>query len=500
MKKLIITSSMVILCLPLFAQNDMDAIRYTNKKFGSTAKSMSIAGAVGALGADISSASVNPAGLAQFKKGEFSFSLGLLNAKNTTTYLGNTISDHAFKMNIPNVGLVFANKTASKKNERGWKNYTVAINMARIADFNRIVNFSGVNNHTSLMDYFAERANGLSISQIRATNAEIDDNEFSSKTTMAWEAYLFDSVGNKQYAANASPIFHAINQKGVLQQSGGMNEYNFSMAGNYSDVVYLGATLCYTSLNFDEARTHNETNDPLNVSKSAMADFTYSENLKTTGGGFSGRLGIVVKAHEYLRLGAAIQTPQVLNLDDAYDFGLAASLRNGLAYDFKSKQGQYAYRLQTPARYTLSATGIVGKQGFISADIENVDYSAMRLRSTDGSNAMEIANDEIRGKYSDAINFRVGGEWVKDEFRLRGGYANYASPFIKSQNSNLHSKYITGGLGIKDKAWALDLGFVHCLTNDVFQPYVLNDNTRPQAIANNAFTSNSMVITFTSRF
>ena len=220
---------MGILCTQLIAQNDIDAIRYTNKKFGSTAKSMSIGGAVGSLGADVSSASVNPAGLAQYKKGEFSFSVGFVNTKNTSTYLGNSLSDNAFKMNIPNFGLVFANKTLSKKDERGWKNYAFAVNMARVADFNRVMNFEGTNTQTSLMDYFAERANGLTVNQLRASDDDFD-NGFMDKTIMAWEGYLIDSVGDRKYSANASPIFHDINQKGVMQQSGGMNEFNFSMA------------------------------------------------------------------------------------------------------------------------------------------------------------------------------------------------------------------------------------------------------------------------------
>lgn len=499
MKKLIVTGLMGALCFQTMAQNDMDAIRYTNKKFGSTAKSMSIAGAVGSLGADISSASVNPAGLAQYKKGEFSFSVGFVNNKNTSTYFGNSVSDNAFKMNIPNFGLVFANKTSSKKDERGWKSYTMAFNMARVADFNRVINFEGVNTQTSLMDYFAERADGFSISQIRATDDDFD-NGFASKTTMAWEAYLFDSIGNRKYTAHASPIFHNIKQKGMLQQSGGMNEYNFSVAGNYSDVVYLGATISYTSVNFKETRTHSETNDPADNSNMSMDNFTYSENLSTTGGGFSGRLGIIIKAHDYVRVGASLQTPQIISLDDRYDFGINSTLRNGDNFNFESKKGTYSYSLVTPSRYTLSATGIIGKMGFISADLEGVDYSAMRLRSTDGNNAMEIANGDIRNKYTNAMNYRIGGELVLDEFRLRGGYASYGSPFKESSTNNLRSDYITGGLGIKDKTWALDLGLVHTLGNDVFQPYVLNDNSRPQAISDNKFSGNTMVITFTSRF
>ena len=499
MKKFIISGFMGLFCFQAMAQNDMDAIRYTNKKFGSTAKSMSIAGAVGSLGADVSSASVNPAGLAQYKKGEFSFSAGFINNKNVSTYMGNSVADNVFKMNIPNFGLVFANQTATKKDERGWKNYTFAMNMARVADFNRVINFEGINTQTSLMDYFAERANGSTVKQIRASDDDFD-NGFSSKTTMAWESYLFDSIGDRKYAANASPIFHNINQKGVMQQSGGMNEYNFSLAGNYSDVVYLGATISYTSVNFKETRTHAETNDPANVSPYSMDNFTYSENLHTRGGGFSGRLGIIVKPHDYLRFGASLQTPQIINLTDTYDFSINSTIRNGTNFNFDSKKGNYEYSLQTPGRYTLSATGIIGKMGFISADMEGVDYSAMRLRSTDGNNAMEIANDDIRKKYTTAINYRVGGELVLDEFRLRGGFASYGSPFLESTNTNQRSDYVTGGFGIKDKTWALDFGLVHTLGKDVFQPYVLNDNSRPQAIAENKFSGNTMVITFTSKF
>ncbi|MFM9945660.1 MAG: OmpP1/FadL family transporter [Bacteroidia bacterium] len=501
MKKFLISGLMGIFCSQTMAQNDMDAIRYTNKKFGSTAKSMSLAGAVGSLGADVSTASVNPAGLAQFQKGEFSFSMGFVNSKNTSTYLGNSVADNTFNMNLPNLGLVFANKTLTKKGERGWKNYTIAFNLARVADFNRVVNFSGTNTHTSLMDYFAERATlaNLTVDQLLVTDSEKEEG-FESKTSMAYYAYLFDSIGNRKYAAHASPIFHSIYQKGVMQQSGGMNEYNFSVAGNYSDVVYLGATINYTTVNFKENRTHSESNDPEDNQALSMDNFTYTENLHTTGGGFSGRLGMIVKPHDYVRLGASIQTPQIIKLDDEYDFKINSTLRNGEYYNFESKKGIYTYSLLTPARYTFSATGIIGKRGFVSADIEKVDYSAMRLRSTDGNNAMEIANDDIRSKYTSAINYRIGGELVMEEFRLRGGFASYASPFINKETNNLRSDFVTGGFGIKEKNWALDLGIVHALGQDVFQPYVLNDNSRPQVQVHNKFSVNTVIITLTTKF
>ncbi|MBL0343571.1 MAG: hypothetical protein IPP71_23575 [Bacteroidetes bacterium] len=58
---------MLIACLfcpyQLKAQNEIDALRYSQSMFGSTARSLSMGGAFGALGADFSTLSTNPAGI-----------------------------------------------------------------------------------------------------------------------------------------------------------------------------------------------------------------------------------------------------------------------------------------------------------------------------------------------------------------------------------------------------------------------------------------------------
>lgn len=500
MKKLIITSLMAGICLQIQAQNHIEALRYSGKKFGSTAKSMAIGGAVGALGADISSASVNPASLAQYKKGEFSFSLGFIGNQNTSTYFNNQVTDNTFKLNIPNAGLVFVNKSHVGKGKKGWKNSTIAFNAARVADFTRVVNFSGTNTSSSLMDYFAERANGYSIAQIRATDDDFD-NGFSSKTTMAWEGYLIDSVGDRKYAANASPIFHDITQKGVTTQSGGMYEYNMSYAGNYSDIFYLGGTLTYTSVKFKEARSHTEINDPRNNGNQVVNNFIYSENLTTTGGGWSAQMGLVICPVKFVRLGASLQTPMVLKLNDSYNFSLNSNLNNGENYNYKSKDGSYSYKLQTPFRYNFSAVVVAGKLGFISGDFESVDYSAARLRSNDGNTAqaMETANDGVRSLYTRSYNYRIGAELVNGDFRYRGGYANYGSPFIGG-TSNQKSEFITGGIGIKQESWSLDFALIHQMGNDVYQPYTLNDKSKVAAVSDNSFKANSLLVTLSTRF
>ena len=59
--------SFLIITSVCFAQNEEDALRYSNLHFGGTARYIGVSGAFGALGADISVLSVNPAGMARYK-------------------------------------------------------------------------------------------------------------------------------------------------------------------------------------------------------------------------------------------------------------------------------------------------------------------------------------------------------------------------------------------------------------------------------------------------
>ncbi|NUM32526.1 MAG: outer membrane protein transport protein [Bacteroidetes bacterium] len=497
MKKIAITILMAGLSYA-HAQNDIDALRYSKDMFGGTGRSAGIASAVGALGAEISSVNVNPASIGMFKKDEMSFSFGMNNFSNLSEYLGNKTKENKFSLVLPNIGLVFCNNN-SNKSSKGWSSTVISLGFSRVADFNKYITFSGINTQTSLMDYFAERANGYSIKDIRATDDDFD-NGFASKTTMAWEAYLFDSVANKTYTAHASPVFHDIFQKISIQQSGRMYDASFTLTKGYNNNFFAGASLIYTDVKFEESKAHSEVNDIKDTSNFAMDNFTYSDKLYTSGGGISVRLGILQKIGDNFRIGASFQSPQVLNLKDEYSFGINSTLRNGDSYNFSSKSGNFDYSVITPYKFTLSATAVSAKTGFISADVEFKDYSIMRLKSSQINNAMEIANDEIRDKYKNVINYRLGGELIFNSYRLRGGYARYASPFVDKSIENQNTDFISGGFGIKEKEWSFDLGMIRAIGKEIYQPYVLNDKNRQQAVSINKFNASNFIVTFVRKF
>ena len=82
------------------AQNDADALRYSMLNYGSTARSLAMGNSFGALGADFSNLSINPAGLGLYRRTEFTispmFSLRSINSE----YRGNTNYDDAFKFSF----------------------------------------------------------------------------------------------------------------------------------------------------------------------------------------------------------------------------------------------------------------------------------------------------------------------------------------------------------------------------------------------------------------
>jgi len=91
MKKQILITGAILLCVfSSNAQNDIDAMRYSQITFGGTARFASMAGSMGALGGDISTLSFNPAGIAIFKKTELSISTAVFSQTTTSVYNANT--------------------------------------------------------------------------------------------------------------------------------------------------------------------------------------------------------------------------------------------------------------------------------------------------------------------------------------------------------------------------------------------------------------------------
>ena len=75
---------LITFSLNIHAQTISDALRYSNLEVGSTARTVGVGGGIGALGADYSVLSTNPAGLAAFRTNEFVITPSIYNSKVTS--------------------------------------------------------------------------------------------------------------------------------------------------------------------------------------------------------------------------------------------------------------------------------------------------------------------------------------------------------------------------------------------------------------------------------
>ena len=77
MKRIYVAALLSLSAATLWAQQEMDAYRYSPMDLNGTARSIGMGGAFGALGGDMSAMSHNPAGIAVYRSSELQTTLAL---------------------------------------------------------------------------------------------------------------------------------------------------------------------------------------------------------------------------------------------------------------------------------------------------------------------------------------------------------------------------------------------------------------------------------------
>lgn len=456
----------------LFAQNEVDALRYSMISFGGTARYSSMGGAYGAIGADFSTLSVNPAGIALYRKNEFTFTPSIFSGKTESTYNGKTAEDVKYNFNISNFGMVYTFKGAEK--EEGWKSANFGFGLNRSTNFHNRIYIEGDNHSNSILDVYRNAADGKSPENLDAFN-----------TMLAFDAGLIDTLNGN--GISYSSIFNGggMEQRKTIETRGAMQEMVFSFGGNYSDKLYIGATFGIPSVRYTESTSYTETDKADTVAN--IKSFVINEDIETRGTGFNFKLGLIYKPVDWVRIGAAVHTPTFFTLHDQWSKNIESVFNNGQRGSADSPQGNFDYELTTPMRAIGSLAFVIKGYGIISADYEFVDYSEARLRSTGYKYFDE--NNTIQEKYKAQHNIRIGAEALLGMVSLRGGIAVYGSPYKSGVNDGSRISY-TGGIGIIDKGYFLDLGYVYSTSKE---DYYLYDPSLVNAAKNKKVTQNILL-------
>jgi len=418
-------------------------------------------GAFGALGADMYSLSSNPAGLGVFRKSEFTITPSFNYANTGAKYYSDNSEDFLYKVNLSNIGYVAAYNTNKTD---GWVSANFGVAYNRIKDFNENRLIEGFNTNSSRVDGFLDDAIG--------NDPETLD-PFS--TRLAFDAYLIDTAPGSNFDY-VTPLPLQIFQRNTISTSGGMGEWAFSFGTNFSYKLYLGASLGITSIRYNE---NNDFEEMDTQNQSDLNNFTFHNELKTRGTGYTFKFGFILRPVEFLRFGGAIQLPTVYRISEEYNahmdsyfddgshYSVSPTFSDGSIIDF----GSFDYKLVTPFKSTGNLAFLFGNAGLISVDAEYINYNKMRLREPSDGN-FYYDNNIIQDDFRNVLNIRAGGELRFDQIAVRAGYAYFPSPYKSGTlNEKANRSDVSAGFGIRDNDFFIDLAGVYTLQKENYNLY-----------------------------
>ena len=220
-------------------------------------------------------------------------------------------------------------------------------------------------------------------------------------------------------------------------------------------------------VDYRQLSKYTETPD---IEAFAINDFTVTDEFTTHGGGVNLKLGVIGWLTDYIRFGAAFQTPTILNLSDDYGTRVESNIwwtDNETGEPFKnnkknSSYGEIDWGLTLPAKILGSVAFVLPQRGMIDIDCEVVNYSSTSLDDDDNviGNEYDDLNDQIADIYRTTLNLRVGGELTFGPVVARGGFGFYGSPYKSSyENSSANRKVYSLGVGYRTQHFSLDVGY-----------------------------------------
>jgi len=497
MKATYILAFALFAIIKIYAQEPADALRYSWLTQNGTARNQAIGGAGASLGGEFSSLFINPAGLGFYKTSEFVLTPGYSLKNFNSTYRSNSEKSNDNNFNLGASGLLVASPTP----DRPVKSFTFAIGANRIADFNKHIYYKGQNSSSSYSEKYLEQ-----LANDNVTDPNVAASGYPFGSSLAFNTYLIDTVQASDgsvtgYRSLANPNY-GLSQENTVNTSGGITDISAGVGLNLREKFFFGGSLSFPFLNYNRDGHYKESD----ASGNANNNFNYfeaNETLNTKGVGINAKLGIIYKPIEDVRLGLAIHTPTAFELTDKYSAEVitdlegygGAGVKRQSSLDLNNGQLlETKYNLITPLKVIVSGSYILreaedvrNQRGFITADIEYVNYRGASFKAFDKTDAVSkdyysSLTQAIKNTYKNAINARIGGEVKFDTYMFRLGGAYYGNPY-KNESANLFK--VSGGLGYRNKGIFIDLTYVYTLNKDINYPYQLQDKPNSAAIIKN---------------
>lgn len=446
------------------SQEITDAVRFAQDNINGTARFRAMSGAFGALGGDLSSINVNPAGSAVFSNNQVAISLSSYNTKNNSNYFGTTTTEKNNSFDLNQAGGVFVFNNQNSNTD--WKKFSVAINYENTNNFDNSISSAGTNPTNSVANYFLYYANGVPLDIVKNYNyGELSHGE--QQAFLGYQGYVINPIdsnnlNNTQYTSNV-PAGGNYYQENSVHTNGYNGKLSFNAATSYKDKLYIGINLNSHFTDYTQTSSfYEDNNNPLNANYT-INRLRFDNDLHTYGTGFSFQVGAIAKVTNEIRLGLAYESSTWYHLSDELSQKLVAvsSNTNGeLPQDVVDPQitNFYApYKLQTPGKLTGSFAYVFGKSGLISVDYAIKNYSNTKFKPENDTYFRDL-NSNMNSVLQNTGELRIGGEYKIEAWSLRAGYRYEQSPYKNSKTMGDLTGY-SAGLGYNFGSTKLDFAY-----------------------------------------
>lgn len=475
-----------------------DMVQYSqfSPNYG-TARSTAMAGAFTSLGADLSSMSINPAGLGMYRTSEVGLSLGMnFNSSKFSTPYGER-SRNKFALNE------FGTACNLYQSSGSLTSFTFGASYKKLADYNYRLSAYTPNSVASIADMFEQQLSGTAHSRLTGEVYSTHP-QYLWGAILAYKNYLIDPDPDNatEYITSSIAPNASVEHLSQVDSKGQMNEFNLSCGFNMRNKVYFGFSLGIVGLHHDKSVFYGEsyTNNGLELDASGNVIGVYDERpsdvpliytdyiqrVIANGTGVNFKAGVIYRPTTSLRLGFAIHTPTAMVIDRRYQgqmFVKGFDVPND-QYVESDYNVQYTDELRsscefyTPTRLMVGASYTAGQMAIFSLDYEVTCYNGMRLDMNAGHVAKNSYKEAVKANFKSASTLRAGIE-VRPlpMLSLRAGYAYYGSMMkdkeaifdnpIESTTSS-----VSAGVGLNFGRCVLDLAYVfqntHLSTYDLF--------------------------------
>ncbi|MDE6440999.1 MAG: hypothetical protein K2K51_08295, partial [Bacteroidales bacterium] len=296
----------------LHAQNDADLLRYSMLNPSGSPRFTAMGGAFGALGANFSAITVNPAGMGLYSRSETSLSGSITSGNGVADYYGETHRDNETRVNLPEASTLWM--LYNKDESKGLKRVQMGIGVNRLNDYTGAYLVSGFNPQSSYMEAVAAENYGAVV----PTKYNNYNSTLNAQGGLAYDAWLI-SEEHKGQGDFTTFLNGNLDQYKRWFTNGNISEMAIAFSANVADKVYIGMNFGVPFVHYYYRSTLGESVPAGNAPYGDTLNFRsyeLSERFSVSGAGFTFKIGVIYQALEYLRIGAWFHTPTYYALNE----------------------------------------------------------------------------------------------------------------------------------------------------------------------------------------